>query len=672
MVTTVRIEPWYNVAFPPRAPVENNNENPMPLPQGFDPLSPSSKKIKKATCLHPQKPLPIDMLQMKFKVERPAVNRIFGVTKWACKKTENHPSKIKKTIKFAKNVAPEHLKKTQTFKSILSFSSVLETSGTFIDFIQTGAHLLKLFYNKRSSMKDALKIKNLKADLEAKGEEIPEDVNDWEETNKEVNEAFPEEFLFGFMKFSKSTIPIIELVLQRIPFKGLQGFLDYYADPYTQFIKIALRAKSFKDSRATSSNFTAWANSFNKWKIDEASEKTAPENASEKVPLISRCQELLDKRKANLEEKLENNRAVLEPLLPTLIEKSKPQFNNLLKDFIILLETPYASQDEIQKAINELTIVFPAGIYSNLEMAGHLKKIQDSEAEYIIHFENWALSKNPSFYLIPELDRQESLCQLLKGTLPRFIEEKKLLEKKFIEFKAAKNNVTIATTLISLFVAKTSTGFIAGGFLVFSNVAPFALMALGIYMAQSTSIMDEAYVAYYELKSSIKGYYLKVKQDKLIKTGTIVEELKALNPDDTKPRSPIEETANLEFKKAFDDVQVGKDEFDALEKKIKSKKNDIMENDYKSFLLHVKQPSGSNDFNQFDACQKIMMECNFPLMDTQLVNLLEKQMGINLEELEKEKISNPDKVKKALMTFFTLKGSKLDNFMNSHNAPQAA
>lgn len=268
------------------------------------------------------------------------------------------------------------------------------------------------------------------------------------------------------------------------------------------------------------------------------------------------------------------------------------------------------------------------------------------------------------------IDHQETIEQTTKGALKQMVQQKHELESRFQKLKLTQSKVLFSISAISF---TASAAFAILGLLSFPvGGAGVVLLALSIgsitlstgfftagyiqsmhykpQMAKEITFSFQIKMAWTKLRAAIASYSHQSKEKKLVEVAKILQHLHQ------SPTKESNKSISPEYQKALADYQQAKFNFAESQKQVedwtrrlKKFESQINEAGWKDFSQYADLPIGKKEdlFDTLTAFQAAFQACDLRLLNAETRNLLEMQLGINLESLQVQMKKDPEGIKKS-------------------------
>lgn len=577
-----------------------------------------------------------------------------------------------------------------------------------------------------SSQQISKKSPEQQAFLEAKQKKIQKILDEWElqiQLEEQQLEEDKGQFQLNTASYSLNllTAPIEYLSIDSFvskPLKLANSFISWIAAG----LDIVSSVFTLKKTTENIDQFNQWKESFKNWQDEHLPKvKISERGKFQKNNFIDASKNLLIKRQVLMEKKITELMPRFSSFQTKIQDFKKPQFIKEVRALRQILENPRCTPHEIEERFQAYGFFQPAMAVQNQQLLAafeqfknaKLSQTPDSVAavsesqqnlmdqlnQWMDHptamnqqFQQWFRGESKENLLRSYLDHQETVEHLTKNALKQMVNQKHDLESSFLDFKlkSFKIYLSIAVLVVTLNITIKVLGLLTlpmGGLgvllLILSNgsfIVNLGLCAAGGYQAshyrpysaQLLSISFLMKMAMAKLKTSIQAYLHQAKDKKLIETAKILYALHSTSipTSSQKKTSPEYQKALANYKKAKAEFQQSQDKFNEWSKKVNELETRVAKEGWKDFAQYasLKTSDQAADFDTLRAFQKAIEACDLSLLSDETRQLLEVQLGVDLDTLQVQMNQNPEEIKNTLQKFFALDDAGLVKFINHQKA----
>lgn len=416
---------------------------------------------------------------------------------------------------------------------------------------------------------------------------------------------------------------------------------------------------------------------------------------------VQKSEDLLEKRKAVAQQKMDQLASKFETLEPQIKQIKREQFDEFLNNIQQQITNPEYSPQFIRERLEKWGFTG----YPSAEAAMQFKEIlSDDERNEIFtnfvdwknnsdaanaHFEAWYKAQTKESLLHSYIDHQETLELITKNTLREIIAKKHAMEFRFFDFQmtASAASFTAALILLAISGALAILGLITtpaagvGAILIGASVGS-AVVGVGMGMAgfiRSYREKPAAFMAnlnifnrlhgkiiYARLQTAVRSYFSHAKQKKLAEIAKVLYALRVAKKNENDPDYAKALKAYKEAKLDFEKSQEKIAEWSSRMQKLHERYAEIQWKD----LARQAGLQVNKDPEAFDSLQRLneaLQQCDLSLLSEETKSLLAVQLGINLKALDHQMKSDPEAFKKLLQSFVALEESWLIHFIEIQN-----
>lgn len=481
-------------------------------------------------------------------------------------------------------------------------------------------------------------------------------------------------------------------------------------------LDIVSSALTFKQASKDVGRLNQWKKSFKVWQERFLPKFNLSETGkSQRDAMVNASKSLLVKRQALLEKKIIDLRPQFPILKPKIQDFKKQEYHREIQQLLWeTLQNPCTPQEieekfqaygffdsamatQNQQLINAFE-QFKNNKPENAASASELQKnVLDQLAQWMKHptamdqqFQQWFNHESSDKLLSSYLDHQETIEITTKNALKQMVNQKHDLENRFLGLKLKSSAIYLgmAGLLLTLDVMMKIMGVLTlpmGGigiiFLIVSNGYFFVnlgLFAAGAYLSShykpySANLLTIGFrmkMAIAKLNVTIRAYFHQAKDKKLIETAQILYALHSTPASPQKNKGPEYQKALENYKKAKADFQQSQNKVNAWTKKINEFEQRVAQEGWKDFAQYASLKSSNQPaaFDTLRALQLAIESCDLSLLSDETKQLLEVQLGINMEDLKNQINKDPKEFKNILQKFFALDDAGLVSFINHQRA----
>lgn len=578
---------------------------------------------------------------------------------------------------------------------------------------------LKAKYTQDASQKNLI----VQPEQKTKQEKIRKTIQEWElQIGLEEETLIEERLQFRWNTASNMfwwfSIPLTYLPKEYIVnslhlAKGAISWLSSGLEIIVLGIEAKQTSKAFHE-------FNQGTEAYKKW-LDqhEPKFKILEEGPAQRIDFIDTSQELLAKRQAIIKKKI----LQLEPHFPSLESKiydlKKTAFTKNMQQLLWqTLQTPHCPPQKIEEQFHAWGVFDPNRAEQNqqlliafeqfkntkpLKTTEENSSISESQQNFInqLHqwmnhpkamdqqFQHWFQTQDKETLVRFYIDHQETLEHITKNALKQMIDQKYILESHFQNLKMRSSQIYLSVAAITLILNITMTvlgllsiplggvGFLLlilfnGSFIVNLGLLGAHSYQIRQYRPHSTKLMTcffQAKMVWMKLKTSIQTYSQQTKAKKFIEVAKILHTLHSASRAD-KNKNVEYQKALKSYKKAKLDFEQSREKIEDWNRKLKEFEIRIAKERWKDFTQYasLKISDHSAAFDTLRAFQEAIQASDLSLLSLETKDLLEKQLGINLETLQAQIQQDPEGIKKTLQEFFILDDAGLVNFIRTQQA----
>lgn len=583
----------------------------------------------------------------------------------------------------------------QTFDAIIKINGLAKIS---ISAVNNGAHLIAVIC-KSKMIKHAEKvIKHAKANFELNKSQLSsEDVikiqrllNLWEANIAMQRRKLKEEKISLGISTTLMTGFIVMEIIKYVP-KELFTFLGSIFSVFTAVVIAVDYGFQFILHALSKRKFNSWNTRFDAW-VKERTPSGKIEVKDQPVP-IKASEDLFKARMARNRKKIDAIQADYEQFKPQVIEANWQQFqskNSQLIDTLKQKSTPYHqisdffSVLDLTPANSRSETLNNALLHFNTQLSKDVlpEEVRHAKKALLDEFELWQkevfyswVENQPSEKLISVyIERHETVEHIVKNGLKQIIQNKNRLEKKFLNFNLITSGITFKAALVSaaVSIALLLTGIATFPFwglsflLLTVSCAPlalsFAFMVAGVIYAwkhkpQSTKAMLSGMstsILWYKIRKGIASYQ---HQNKLKRLSEIIDYVKE-NPaakNDPKTQAVLKKS-QIEYNKNEIKIQ-------EWQSKLDQKQSIQWQKAWQDFIQYAGLTTDKNNsFDSLQALSEALKECDLRLLDTEIIYLLETQLGIKPDSLYSQ-LGQNSVFKDGFLKYMHLNGENFINFI---------
>lgn len=502
-------------------------------------------------------------------------------------------------------------------------------------------------------------------------------------------------------------------IVQSLPLTRIPAFLKYPIAGITAFGSSAISlfeyATDFISNYYNSVNFDSWKDNYQNWKT-----KSIPRLTLTDLPYGELAQgslDLLSKRNERFEEKIKLLESQFDSLEPKIQERSRLLYQQKCKNISVVLNNPEASKGSVAEAMYSLlsliendqndacikmvnqyfTLVLqnaPPKTLRNLqnEIGNELDKLSISNDEFNVtvenHFQSWYKAQPKEELLKHYIDRQETVELTLKNAFKELITKKHQLENTIFKFNLYSSGAVFSIALVC-FTASLALSLITALSIPFGGIG-IILMVIGVTpVVASLGFLTAGLLLSKVRKPKSGGISLKLTwnrancaissyrhQSKLKKLQEATKFLATLHLSKMDINNPDYKKARKKFDKAKIKFDMSELKVQKWEKKLKKYERDLAEKGWQDLVKYASLTK-SNDLQAFDSLRAFisaLKECNVDLLSDETKYLLETQLGINLEVLQKQLKKDPEVIQDALSNFGALNVKDFLSFISQQSA----
>lgn len=307
------------------------------------------------------------------------------------------------------------------------------------------------------------------------------------------------------------------------------------------------------------------------------------------------------------------------------------------------------------------------------------------------HFDKWFDLQDVDSLMHDYIDHQETIEHTIKNSLKQMIQKKHAFEEHFLNFKSKKSHMHFAIATLSLGISTTfailgllGTPFAGAGAILLGLSVGTATLSFGFFAAgylhslrykphtaETMSFFFQIKVTWTNLQNAVAVYSHQSKEKKLIEVAKILHQLHVSSqsiPDVDKFRNNEYQKALMKYQKAKLDLEKSQERVEQWTQKLKKIEARIKAAEWKDFSQYASLPpfgENGSSFDTLEAFQQALQACDLRLLDAETKNLLQVQLGINLEKLQNQIKTNPKEIKNFLQDFFALTDAGLVDFIKT-------
>ncbi|MFI0435440.1 MAG: hypothetical protein ACH350_06925 [Parachlamydiaceae bacterium] len=435
---------------------------------------------------------------------------------------------------------------------------------------------------------------------------------------------------------------------------------------------------------------------------------------------IMTSRNLLTKRKSIVEKKVllfESNFETIKTQIEkkqkeTLIKEIKQLFNHITQDptyQIIDIENVLMKWEFFNSPISPKNVSLLSAFtelkqskIENIEKNDPIDSHQNNFLKQLIEwsndpasvdhqFEVWFKRQNKKNLIRDYIDHQETIEHTIKNSLKQMVEKKHELETHCLKFKSTTTHlhftastVSLTASIIFAILGLLTIPFGGAGLILLALSVGSIALSIGLfvagslharkYKAQTTALMTFFFrfkMAWANLRHSIAHYSHQAKEKKQVETAKILYELyqsHLLNTNTitgTKSKKEKYRKALTDFHRAKLDLEQSQKKVEGWAKKMRKLESRLNNEEWKDFSQYASLPMSedSSDFDTLEAFQSAFESCDLRLLNKETKQLLEVQLGVDLDHLQAQIQKDPQEIKKSLQEFFALSDAKLIYFI---------
>lgn len=571
-------------------------------------------------------------------------------------------SSIKGGISTLRALLPQNIEELPAVQDAMSVSNNIAKLGVIFTLATDGAaHLLAIVCKERMIRESKMLLERMKEEAKLfagseKGEKIEKTLKEWEiKLHLEIDQLHEEKVGLGFATARCSLVvtkDIINIIKEKL--KALAPAVEWLGVA-VEALALALHIREFKHVLHCSNSFTEWQSGYLNWQkehtptvdkrdvdVDVIQESSNLEGATAHLTQI-RFQEQIIKTADSVD--------VLDQIIqaaPDLLIKRQAVAR---KKVLLLLPQFEALKPKIQETNRSI-----------------FEKSDNREGG----FQVWFDSQPREVMLAAYVDHQETLEITTKNALREVILQKHQLEEKFVKFNLVHSGTTMGLSAVCLGL---SAGLAilglctiefggAGALLLALSIVPLAV-ALGFYIAQkllSFSVKSKMTKALFtglntkilmnQLARGVSNWWHNHKHEHLKEVAKILHSLHISTPEE-KRGDPNYQKALLNYEKAKVEFEQSKVSLESWSAKLKELEKIQLENGWQDFVKHAAliREESPEAFDSLRAFHLALKECNLELLNDETKYLLETQLGMDLDKLQRQISQDPEAIQTALQQF---------------------
>jgi hypothetical protein len=303
-----------------------------------------------------------------------------------------------------------------------------------------------------------------------------------------------------------------------------------------------------------------------------------------------------------------------------------------------------------------------------------------------VQFQDWYQQQPKESLISFYVDRQETIEHTTKNALNQMVKQKHEIEKRFINFKVTKSSILLAVAIIALIISVTiailglsSISFGGAGLILLIVTLGVTAVSLGFLGASyykahhekpnatlTLTPLFKAKKEWAKLKTSIHAYFNQAKEKKLLEVAKILRDLHTSTTSKDREHDADYQIAFSNYKKAKQDFEKSQEKIKYWSEKLKRLESHLAQKKWQDFADQASLQIGDNPaaFDTLRAFKEALQACNLQLLSDETKNLLEVQLGLDLEALQDQIRKNPNSVRNTLQEFFILDDAGLMFFIN--------
>lgn len=402
--------------------------------------------------------------------------------------------------------------------------------------------------------------------------------------------------------------------------------------------------------------------------------------------LAQHADNLIVKREALVEKKILQLKPRFEELKDSLMALNKFRFEKNFQNIVEEASSKGTKLSIVRDLLQKMGLTLPASIKSSQDALQYLNNVQVNPSEKDMFYKKWFLIQPKESLLKTYIDHQETLEQTTKNALKEMVTKKQELDGKFIKTQLFESR-TFFTLSTASFVLSSVLGILAlvgtlplaGAPLLITALSMsstwlgYGFMSLGKYMSykyKNSSYNLETYFENISLRFNhlfvqIHAYNALAKEKKLKETEEIVGHLQKVYKKD---KTHYEKALVTDLEK----YKLAKAEYEESQKKLnhwKEKGKKLEESlaskawkDYAHFA-DLKIDETEKCFDTLRSLEQALQKLDISLLDSETRIFLESQLGMDLNQIQKEMKKNPAALKEALKHIFVMDENKMGYFI---------
>lgn len=417
--------------------------------------------------------------------------------------------------------------------------------------------------------------------------------------------------------------------------------------------------------------------------------------------VIKTSQDLLEKRQAVIKKKILLFKPKFEELKPKILETSRIEYQDSFSRLFEELNFPIYN-DGLKETFHHLGLLHNTEI--NKAFQSYQKSIEDPSAstELIDHqlgnlrdsiyklmvnkdkmevqFQKWFESQPKENVLRSYIDHQETIELTTKNALREVIENKHVLESKFIKFNLFTSTVSMNVALVCLAISISLAilGAVTlpfggiGVLLLITGAGPAALSLTFLFASLAFSLHERpkttkamltglnTKISWNSLNKTISSYRHQSKVKKLKEEAKILRELHKGDRNDH-----VYKKAFTNYQKAKADVKESEEKVKKWTEKLTMHQTELATKGWQDFIHHAAlvRSEDSQSFDSLIAFRDALSKCNLELLSDETKFLIQTCLGIDLPTLQKDLDKYPQAIQEALKSFASLKEDDFVDFI---------